>query len=72
MQGNTPLHMAAIGGHIDIVKVLLEKGAEVGIKNSQDYTALNIAHQGDNQEIIKLIETAMDSKDTPENKGMKL
>ncbi|MBT4884838.1 MAG: hypothetical protein HON55_01630, partial [Legionellales bacterium] len=71
-QGNTPLHMAAIGGHIDIVKVLLEKGAEVGIKNSQDYTALNIAHQGDNQEIIKLIETAMDSKDTPENKGMKL
>ena len=28
----TPLHLAAFGGHTDIVKILIEKGADVNAK----------------------------------------
>ena len=30
---NTPLHRAAAGGHTDIVKILIEKGADVNAKD---------------------------------------
>ena len=29
----TPLHMAAIGGHKDTVEYLINKGADIGIKD---------------------------------------
>ena len=37
--GNTPLMKAAINGHVEGVKSLLDKGAEKGIKNKDDKTA---------------------------------
>ena len=34
LQGHlTPLHWAALSGHTDIVKLLIEKGADVNAKN---------------------------------------
>ena len=34
LQGHqTPLHCAAVGGHTDIVKILIEKGADVNAKD---------------------------------------
>ena len=30
---DSPLHRAAYGGHTDIVKILIEKGADVNAKN---------------------------------------
>jgi cytohesin len=35
---NTPLHKAAIGGHVDAVRLLLKSGAESSVKNFDDMT----------------------------------
>ena len=32
--GSTALHLAADGGHSDCVQFLIQKGADVGIKNN--------------------------------------
>ena len=32
-EGNTPLHWAAVGGYVEIVKILLENGADVESKS---------------------------------------
>ena len=36
---NPPLMMASIGGHSDIVRLLLERGADINIQNKYGYTA---------------------------------
>ena len=36
----TPLHLAALGGHIEVVKVLLDRGARIDATNGEDWTAL--------------------------------
>jgi hypothetical protein len=36
----TPLHLAAKGGHVDLVKILLENGASVTDENRVTYTML--------------------------------
>ena len=38
--GMAPLHLAAIGGHPDVVARLLEKGADPAIKDKRGRTAL--------------------------------
>jgi ankyrin repeat protein len=48
--GQTPLWWAAEKGHEAVVKLLLNKGAEVGIENRGGWTALQLAalnrHEG--------------------------
>ena len=42
--GHTPLHIAAIGGHVDVIKYLLSVGAKINEKNSKaGQTALHLA-----------------------------
>jgi len=51
----TPLHLAAINGHITISRLLLEKGAEVDAGDNENSTALhNAAGQG-HEEIVSLL-----------------
>ncbi len=48
----TPLMMAARGGHILTVKLLLDEGADATLKNEQGMTALDFAKKHDKQDIV--------------------
>jgi hypothetical protein len=43
--GATALHMASMEGHTEVVKLLLEKGADVNAKRNDGVTALYLAEQ---------------------------
>ncbi|KAL9573651.1 hypothetical protein ACKAV7_002195 [Fusarium commune] len=42
--GNTGLHWAALGGHLDVIKLLLEQGASPALANEQNYVPLDLAY----------------------------
>lgn len=54
-KGRTPLHYAAYGWNVLIVKLLLENGADAEIKDMNDETALDIANNGGDEEVINLL-----------------
>ncbi len=39
---NTPLHWAAMRGHVEIVNLLLQSGADRGIRNKQDKLPIDL------------------------------
>ena len=39
--GNTPLHWASGNGHADVVKLLIDRGAKVGVRNGRGETPLS-------------------------------
>lgn len=49
----TPIMMAARGGHILTVKLLLDEGADVTLKNGAGMTALDFARAGDFRDIVE-------------------
>jgi ankyrin repeat protein len=51
----TPLMMAARYGHADAVKLLLEEGADPGLRNQQGMTAVDFARSADRNEQADLI-----------------
>jgi len=53
--GSTPLHVAAISGQTEAAGVLIEKGANVNIKNVEGTTALHMAAFFGHTEIVKLL-----------------
>ena len=53
----TPLHFAAQGGHREIVELLLEKGADVNVKNIASETPLHYAAAMSHKEIVELLIT---------------
>ncbi len=53
-KGFTPLHEAAISGHLNVVKKLIEKGAKVYDKNNYGLTPLELANNKNNAEIVNL------------------
>jgi ankyrin repeat protein len=50
--GNTALHWAALNGHLDAVKVLLEQGADPTIKNARGHDAIYEAELNDKMQIV--------------------
>lgn len=52
---NTPLHNAALYGHLQITCFLLEKGADPTLKNHYGYRAFSIAKSQKNKEIMDLM-----------------
>ena len=55
MFNKTALMWASQGGHIDIVKLLIESGANMNIKDKYGETALIIAYKHDRQKIVDLL-----------------
>jgi uncharacterized protein len=51
----TPLMMAARYGHMDVVKLLLDEGADANLRNQQGMTALDFAVSADRPEVAMLI-----------------
>ena len=53
--GWTPLHSAAGSGHTDIVKLLLDAGADKDVKNENGYTPLHGAARYGHTDIVELL-----------------
>lgn len=49
----TPIMMAARGGHIQTVKLLLDEGADATLKNDQGMTAIDFADKYDFKDIVE-------------------
>ena len=67
--GWTPLNIACNFGHVEIVKILIEKNIDINIPNNDGWTPLNTACIQGHKEIVKiLIEKDIDI-DIPNNDG---
>ena len=53
--GRTPLHKAASNGHIETVKLLISKGADVNIKDENGWTPLHLATLNRHLKLVKLL-----------------
>ena len=51
--GNTSLHWAALGGHLDVVKLLLEHGASPALANERNYVPLDLANFNNHTEVAQ-------------------
>ena len=54
-EARTPLHKAVCGGHIDIVRLLVENGAEVNARDGNDETPLHKAAERGYIEVVRLL-----------------
>lgn len=50
--GNTPLHWAALNGHLESVKLLIQSGADVTIINRAGHDAVFEAEINDKKEVV--------------------
>ena len=67
--GETALMLASSEGHLEIVKLLIEKGADVNVKNEDGKTALTLASRYGHLEVVKyLVENGADVN-SKENDG---
>ena len=54
-KGLQPLHLAVIKGHDDVVRVLLDSGADIEAKNADGYTSLQLSAIMGKKETAKLL-----------------
>ena len=52
----TALHVASAEGHVKLVRLLLDNGAQVGLKDRWGKTPLDEAKDNKHEEIIKLLQ----------------
>jgi uncharacterized protein len=59
--GNTPLHWAALNGHLDCVQLLVQLGADVTIINSAGHDAVFEAEINDKKEVVEWLLGAVEA-----------
>jgi len=52
-QGNTPMHWAAYNGHLQVVKALIDAGADMWIKNQAGHLAMFEAERAEKNEVVQ-------------------
>jgi len=52
---NTPLHIAIQNGNLEIVKALLADGCDIGVRNADGLTPLDLATKLNQEEIVRLL-----------------
>ena len=55
VNGNKPIHIASQNGHMEVVKFLIETGADINLKNGKGNTAIHMAVGYDYYHIAKLL-----------------
>ena len=56
-EGTTPLIWASREGKMDVVRLLLELGADVGVRDDKCETALDVARRGGWDDIVEMLES---------------
>lgn len=68
--GNTGLHWAAMGGHLDVVKYLIAEGASPALANDKNYIPLDLASFGEKMNVVDYFLSQMDKMEsTNEGEG---
>ncbi|XP_073678272.1 transient receptor potential cation channel, subfamily N, member 1 [Garra rufa] len=60
--GLCPLHLAAAGGHTEVVKVLLEAGASVTEEDAEGMTAIHLAAKNGHTHILEVLKGSVSLK----------
>ncbi|KAL8664551.1 MAG: hypothetical protein Q9202_002960 [Teloschistes flavicans] len=50
--GNTPLHWAAMNGHLEVVKLLVKSGADLKVQNQAGHDATFEAERGGKEDVV--------------------
>ena len=58
INGDTALHRAAEAGHLEVVRVLLEFGADLSIKNNKGETPLDMARENKHSDVVEVLQQA--------------
>lgn len=67
--GNTPLHHAILQGSTQLIRILLERNAQQSIPNKEGKTALDLARNAANKEILRLMNEAAPQKEAVTQKA---
>ena len=55
VEQNAPLHIACMYNRLDVLKLLLDKGADVTARNKDDMTCLDVAIEWNSLEVAKTL-----------------
>lgn len=62
--GNTGLHWAALGGHLELVKLLVAEGASPAVANDKNYVPLDSASFGEKHDVVDFFLAQMEKLET--------